>query len=236
MFYMVFNDRTDSRKYNVQIEERPSIPIAEDDIDYIKVPGADELLTKRDGFLNRTISVKFSCYHTTNLMSVIRPFISYLRSVKSFYFSDDTTVEYRVKNVVADNVEREVKVLGKFTINFIVDPFCYYRNVSTIDAKTVNSFVNVGDYFSRPYIKITCDGTKTNQQLVINDLVLKVKTMTEYVEIDSKSRRVYKDSPSNNLGDNIEAEEFPTLIVGTNNVSCSSGITHVYINPRWRCF
>lgn len=236
MFYMVFDDGTDNRIDNVQIEERPAIPIAEDYITYRKVPGADEMLTKRDGFLNRNISIKFSCNHNTNLMSVIRPFISHLRSIKSFYFSDDPSVEYRVKNIVINDIEREVRILGKFTVVFTVDPFCYYRNVATIDAKTITSFANIGNYFSRPYIKITCDGTKTNQQVVINNTILKIKTMDSYVEIDSKTRRVYKDSPSNYLGDTIEAEDFPTLIVGTNNVSCSEGITHVYIDPRWRCF
>lgn len=236
MFYMVFDNGKTNRNYSATIPERPTIPIATDNVSYIHVPGADEQLTKKDGFNNRVLSVSFHFHHTTNLMTVLRPFITQLRSTKSFYFSDDPSIEYRVKTVTFGDMEREVRVLGRCVVEFTIDPFCYYRNVARIDAKSIATFANIGNYLSRPYIKLTCDGTVTNQRVVINNLVMIFSTITGYIEMDCKTRRVYKDSVTNNLGHIVTADDFPVLITGTNNVSCTSGITHVYIDPRWRCF
>lgn len=233
-FYMTFDNGKTNSDFFVDITERPSIPIAQDNVSYIEVPGRDSKLTRKDGFSDRSIQVSFNFYNRVNLMGYVRPFISQLRNSRSFYFSDDTSIEYRIKNVVIGDVEREVRVLGKFTVTFTVEPFCYYRNVATIDAKSVTSFNNIGDYLSRPYIKVTCSGTVTNTQLVVNDLVMNFKTITDYIEIDSDSRRCYKGGA--NLGSNVIATDYPILKVGTNYVSCSSSITHVYIEPRWRCF
>lgn len=235
-FYMTFDNGKTNRNFHVEIAERPSIPIAEDNVEYIKVPGKDENLTRKDGFNNRQLQVQFSFSNKTNLIGYIRPFITQLREAKSFYFSDDTSVEYIIKNVIIGDIEREVRILGKFTVTFVVGPFCYYRNVSIVDAISIRSFTNMGDYYSKPYIKVTCNGTVTDAQLIVNDLIMKFRTITDFIEIDSEIRKCYKGSPSNNLGNTVEANDYPILKPGINNISCSSNITHVYINPRWRCF
>ena len=50
----------------------------------------------------------------------------------------------------------------------------------------------LGDYLSRPHMKITCNGTVTNQQIVVNNLIVKFKSITDFIEIDSQVRRCYK--------------------------------------------
>ena len=235
-FYMTFDNGKTNRNFHIEIAERPSIPIAEDNVEYIQIPGKDENLTRKDGFNNRQLQVQFSFSDKTNLIGYMRPFISQLRNSKSFYFSDDTSIEYRIKNVIISDIEREVRILGTFTVTFVIDPFCYYRNVATIDAKSVPSFTNIGDFYSKPYIKVTCNGTITDAQLVVNDLIMKFKTITDFIEIDSAIRKCYKGNPSNSLGSTVEASDYPILKTGINNINCSSNITHVYIEPRWRCF
>ena len=233
-YYMTFDNGKKNTDFGIDIVDRPSLSIASDRVSYVEVPGRDELLTRKDGFNNRDISVSFNFHNKINLMNTLRPFITQLRSAKTFYFSDDSSIEYRIKNVVIDDLEREVRVLGKFTVKFVVDPFCYYRNISIIDAKTTGTFNNVGNYESKPHIKLTCSGTVTNQQLVVNNVTLNISTITDFIEIDSESRRVHKNGA--NLGDKVKGPDYPILVTGTNYVSCSTGITHVYITPRWRCF
>ena len=65
---------------------------------------------------------------------------------------------------------------------------------------------------------------------------MKFKSITDFIEIDSQVRRCYKNSYATNMGDKVEANDYPIFNLGVNNIQVSSGITHVYINPRWRCF
>lgn len=235
-FYITFDNGKTNLNFNMNLAERPSIPIASYNTEYVQIPGSDGYLTKKDGFQNRQISLKFQFTHSTNIMSMARPFISQLRKSKAFYLSDDPTVEYRMVDVSFDNIEREVRILGTITANVVIEPFCYYRNVTTIDGKTNSVITNIGDYFSRPYMKITCDGTVVDQQLIVNNLIMKFKTITDFIEIDSRVRRCYKGAYSADMGDKVEAVDYPIFDVGVNNIQASSGISHVYIEPRWRCF
>lgn len=235
-FYITFDNGKTDNSFGMYLAERPSIPITSNNTDYIQIPGSDGYLTRKDGFQNRSIQLKYQFNDKSNLIGKVRPFVAQLRNSKSFFFSDDPSVEYRMVDVSFDNIEREVRILGTLTVNVVLEPFCYYRNIATIDGKVTSIITNIGDYLSRPHMKITCNGTVTNQQIVVNNLIVKFKSITDFIEIDSQVRRCYKNSYSANMGDKVEANDYPIFNVGVNNIQVSSGITHVYINPRWRCF
>lgn len=236
-FYMILNNgvtTTTTEALECTIPERPSIPVAEMGQEVVSIPGRDGELRRNVGYKDRIFPVSFHFKDGINLPKTSRKLVGAMMNCKSFQFSDDDEVEYRVCNVKFGDIERELRVLGRITAQFTIQPFNYYTNVNKIimtgSKITIN---NPGTYYSRPLIKVYSSGTVLNQSITIDGTSISIKEMTDYLYIDSETRLVYKEGSNQNKQ---LVGRYPILPTGQFTIVASSGISSIEIEPRWRCF
>lgn len=158
----------------------------------------------------------------------IRNITSLLLNAKKISFTDDKEVYYKVKAVSISDIERNLRVLGSFSVAFTVDPFAYYNLHSKITIASHSKIYNIGTYESEPYIKVFGSGNVT---LNINNKELTLKDINGYIEIDSELKETFKDNVSKN---DKKVGEYPAFFVGENTISWTGNITKIEIDPRWR--
>ena len=69
-FYITFDNGKTDNSFGMYLAERPSIPITSNNTDYIQIPGSDGYLTRKDGFQNRSIQLKYQFNDKSNLITI----------------------------------------------------------------------------------------------------------------------------------------------------------------------
>lgn len=87
---------------------------------------------------------------------------------------------------------------------------------------------NPTEFTALPLIRVygTAAGT-----LTVGNTVVKIKSITEYVDLDCELQDAFKGIT--NCNGNVYAPDFPTLPPGGTGISFSGGITKIEIKPRW---
>ena len=152
---------------------------------------------------------------------------------KTFTATDDTYITDAYINVQrnVDATGLVFKPLLQPTSPVEVLPFTPYWNMGT-------GLYNPTFFESRPFIKITGNGTSINGTVTINGNSITIASSgCEYLYIDSESQECYTDYtiPVSNMNDKVTFEEhkFPVLKPGANSISYSGDITKVEITPQW---
>lgn len=230
MFYVIFNGQA-SDNIGLKVEHRPIIPVPEQEIEYIEVEGRDGSLTRRKGYKDISIPVEFGAKHNNlpQLMRNIRAWLLEHRS-KELIFSDDLDYFYKVKAIRCGNIERELKSIGKFTAEFICDPFQYMQSgKESIILTAPDTIHNLGTRYSEPSIKIYGSGDVV---LWVGNIGVAITDIDEYIEINTVLKDVYKGTI---LQTNKMQGKFPILEPGEINIDWTGNITKVEITPNWRC-
>ena len=132
MFNLTYN-RRNSSEFSIYITKRPIIPCAERDKEDIPINGSDETLTrfKDTGYKNIVIPVEFNFIDKTDFDNKCRRIKKWLCGTakdRDLRFSYDSDVFYIVKDVKIGNIERQFKILGKFTANFECSPYAWLNS------------------------------------------------------------------------------------------------------------
>lgn len=143
---------------------------------------------------------------------------------------DDRYYKARIKNKISF---REIlrNRLSKILISFECQPFGYLKS-GEFNVKGRNKFTmyNQGNIYSEPLITIRTTG---NAILKVNDNILKIDDIAEYITIDSELKMAYKGSLNKN--NNIMGE-YPILEEGKNVIEViGDNSADIDIIPRWRC-
>ena len=85
-------------------------------------------------------------------------------------------------------------------------------------------------FASRPKIRVKGSGNGT---LTIENGVIVVNNLNEYVDIDSELMNCYKGTENKNADVELPNHEYPTLHSGSNRVDFSGNITAVEVQGRW---
>ncbi|RXI57409.1 distal tail protein Dit [Clostridium tetani] len=235
MFSIQFNNYNSYKDLGLIVEHRPNTPITEKDVRHIYIQGRNGSLTEDLGTyrdIEISISFGFKAKDKNNFGYKCRMIKMWLLNVENnkLSFSDDE-VFYKVKNIKFDEegIERGLRTLGKFTVTFVCDPFSYLD--SELITITKNNFIiyNEGTFESQPYMKIFATGDII---LNINDEVIKLENIIDYIELDSEIMECYKEHQNCN---NKIIGEFPILKVGENKISWTGNVSKIEITPRWRC-
>ena len=229
--YDIIIDNVFATQFDLHIVNRVNIPVSQKEIETISIVGRNGTLTKELGFLDRNITVNFNFKtrnRDDNMSKKIRNITSLILNAKKISFTDDKEVYYKVKAVSISDIERNLRVLGSFSVTFTVDPFAYYNINSKITIASHSKIYNIGTYTSEPYIKVFGSGNVT---LNINNKELTLKDINGFIEIDSELKETFKDNVSKN---NKKVGEYPAFFVGENTISWTGNITKIEIDPRWR--
>jgi len=234
MFSLYFNKLNSYHDLGLKIIKRPNFFIAQKNINIYEVEGRNgSLIEDLETYKDIEITVSFNFIDRTNINQKIREIKSWLIGKikdKQLMFSDDSDVFYKVKYMKIDNIERTLKYLGKFNVVFVCDPFTYSKaGENTVIITNNNSQIyNHGTYYSEPQLKIYGTGDIT---LSINNENIILKSIQDYIMIDTEMQEAYREGQSLN---NKMHGEFLTLQVGENTISWLGNVTKLEIIPRWR--
>ncbi|MGK8429223.1 phage tail family protein [Bacillus cereus] len=212
--------------YGICMVERPVIPTAEQEIEYIEVPGRHGSLTKKGAFKDVPLKIKFNMLEEENIKPLVRRMKTWLMNGKTLYFTDDD-VYRKIKHVVIRDIANEIEEHGEFEVDFTLDPFEYTEDAN-IMLSTPGAIYNPGTMESTPMLFIAGNGTF---RIFINDVSFQIKDVNGSVVIDSELLEAYSGTVS--MNDKMIGG-FPEFQIGENKIEWSGAIQFISIQPRWR--
>lgn len=233
MFYFIFNNKKNI-DLGIKVVKRSNIPIPERNIELKSLKGRDGSLT-RDYKTYNDIKISVSL----NFISGENDFINkgaeiadwlYNINDNKLIFSDNDKFYYKVKKIECKDIERSLKVIGKFIVTFVCDPYKYYlenNDIEITNSTEINSPMLVVD--SEPIISISGSG---NVNLIINDKRIVLENVEENLIINSSILECYKEKENLNYK---MSGEFPILKNGENTINIEGNIKSIKIKPNWRC-
>ena len=213
-----------SNEKGLKIISLPNITTPEKREEKIIIPGRDGYLTQSDGGYEGEVKpVEFDIKHDN--FDEIK---TWLNGSGEVIFSNEPDRYYKARIINKLDLARVLEKFHSGIIQFDCQPFGYLQKevMQIITPTTIYNQTNVN---SQPYIKIYGNGYAT---LKINNEVIKLTNISDYIELDSEMMECYKSNvPLNHL----MIGNFPIFQVGENNISWTGNISKIEIIPRWRC-
>ena len=183
--YFIFND-INSKDLGLHIEELPIVPTSEEGIDVIEVEGRDGFLLKHNNHL------KYRTYDVDLILKDIKKIDlikQHLRGSGKLILSNNLTRYYNVTIINKIDFERIFKNYNSCLISFIVQPFEYEIENTTINVVAPTIFKNNTNATCKPILKIY--GTSSGTVRIGND-VIQIKNIKNYVELDYDLQECYR--------------------------------------------
>jgi len=212
--------------WGLRVTEPPLIPPTRRIVESIEVDGREGTLTLLKGWDDVTFDMKAAIVGA-NVQQRFREIVPVILAAQTVYFSNDTSVYYRVKHAEAGGLSRLLSTVYEFPLAFVCDPFRYLRGVAMITMTSSGSVTNPG-VVSLPRTKVYGTGSQT---LTIGGKQIKLNILAGNLTLDSALMECFVGSTSQN---NQMQGAFPVFGPGSTSVSWSSGITKLEIEPRWR--
>lgn len=209
---------------------RYEVPTAERDVEYIEIRGREGPLTKKYGYKNIPLTVKFYI-HSEGFKKTFRKVKPFILNAKTFQVDDDDEVYYKIKSVNILPSENMMKTFGEFEVEFIFSPHQYETNNNPIILTSSKTIQNDG-YKCLPIITATVAGTGN---IYIGDQQITVKDVNGTITIDSEMKNAYrKGSPPQNMNKHMIGK-FPVFENGNSAVSFDGDISklEIVMNRRW---
>ncbi|MDM0470697.1 phage tail family protein [Clostridium perfringens] len=234
MYYLIFNNKK-TIDLGMKVSKRPNIPIPERNIEFKSIKGRDGDLT-RDYKTYKDIKISVSL----NFISEENNFINkgaeisdWLYNIRDnrLIFSDNPNIYYKVKKIECNNIERSMKVIGRFIITFVCDPYKYYIDNRTITISKTNTVINSPDFTcsSLPKLTVYGDGDIT---IKINGKQFMLEKIEKNITVDSTLQECYRDMENTNYK---MYGKFPKLECGKNIIIWEGNVTKIEIKTNWRC-
>ena len=229
-FEILFNGRR-SDELGVLIESRPEIPAPKRAIESIAIPGKG--IVHKDLGYYEDIDIKVKAAFITEAdkwgqqFRKVKKWLSTI-GMSELRFSDDVGYFRKVIKAEADSAERVLKRGGRFSINFLCDPYCYAINgKDTIPLP--DQFQNSGEP-CEPTYTIKGEGVCTltvNQKSVKANIGGSIVLDTALKQARNAEGTAINTSVSGDL-DDLKLKE------GMNTFNLSTGFT-AEIRTNWRC-
>lgn len=233
MYSVYFNNINSFNDLGLYIETRPNPPIAEEEINVINIEGRNGTLVEKYGAYNDIeINIKFININEDNFCEQVRNIKAWLQNIQDnkLVLSDDTNYFYLVNYIKLDKeILRELEILGSFTATFMCKPMAYsFEGLNKITITQSTSLINIGTVIAYPIMKLYGSGDIT---LTINSKNIILTAISNNIILDSIMQEAYNDN-AENLNNKMNGD-FPTLEVGSNNISWTGTITKIEIIPNW---
>src|SRR5699024_8553769 len=96
----------------------------DEDIEYVYIRGRDGELTKKYGYRNIDLPIRFYM-KAKSFKKAFRKAKPFILGAKTLQVDDDDEVFYKVKALYIQPAENTMKTFGEFVVFFTLDPFQY---------------------------------------------------------------------------------------------------------------
>lgn len=216
-----------SDDYDIIVRRLPALASPEERVKVIEIPGRDGHLTVPDGSV-AGCEMKIEC--TLADYSKREEIFAWLRGAGELVTSERPL--YKVKARVSNKIEPAYVSPGikDFVVYFRAQPYLYEATPTYSDLTSTGTIDNIGTVESLPTLVVYGEGT-----LTVNGTELTVAATVgeDYVTIDCDAEECSYQGNSRNAK---VSGGFPTLKVGSNDVTIGAGITSVRIYGNWRWY
>lgn len=223
---VLFDDKS-IKTIGLSLTERPEIPTAEQQVEYIEVEGRDGALVRKMHFKDVTQPFTFSFIDKNNVRQKVRELRAWLSDKEKLSFSDDPGIFRLIKYIAVQSTINDINSYGRVTMEITLDPFEYVE-INPITMNSPGNINNPGTYFSNP--KITIYGTG-NLSITVNGQQTNLNSIDGQITLDCELQEAHKNGSSLN---NRMVGKFPSFVVGNNIISWSGSVNQIVIEPRWR--
>lgn len=213
-----------SNEKGLKIISLPNITTPEKREEKIIIPGRDGYLTQSDeSYEGEVKPVEFDIKHDN-----FDDIKTWLNGSGEVIFSNEPDRYYKARIINKLDLARVLEKFHGGIIQFDCQPFGYDLNNNLIIIDKPISIYNEGTHESQPYMKIHGSG---NISLNINDEVIKLKNVNNFIELDSEIQECFRGDLNCN---NDMQGEFPIFKVGENKISWTGNVSKIEVTPNWR--
>ena len=239
MYRVEYNGKWNTSLY-ILVKERPAIPSPEYDYDTVKIPGRDgELYIEQKSVKDITITISFTfACKPHRWQGVAREARKWLmgKEDRRLILSDSQDRYYKVKHVVLDQTERQIKEVGEFSADFICEGRQYLIEGDwPLELTYTNSSGGQSAHIWNPYetsmpvFIISGNGTC---RITVNGHTLEGEVSGQ-LTVDTQREVAYKaDMSSANTSVTCDYETL-ALEPGDNTITKPTGF-NLQILPKWR--
>lgn len=222
MHYFIFNN-INSNELGIIVKNMPLIPLAEKDIESIKISGKNGNLHIDNGTYN-SINYTIDCVISdiSKIDNIKKAFNGTSKLILSKY--NDRYFEATIKNQIS--FDKYLNVLQEFPLQFELQPISYSNELEEIRISSdINNLDIGGNTITNPIILV--DGTGT---FTINNV--SVEILESGITIDCELMNCTKNNL--NANDKVILDKFPTLNPTDNVITIESGINNIELKYRKR--
>ena len=222
MHYFIFNN-INSNELGIIVKNMPLIPLAEKDIESIKISGKNGNLHIDNGTYN-SINYTIDCVISdiSKIDNIKKAFNGTSKLILSKY--NDRYFEATIKNQIS--FDKYLNALQEFPLQFELQPISYSNELEEIRISSdINNLDIGGNTITNPIILV--DGTGT---FTINNV--SVEILESGITIDCELMNCTKNNL--NANDKVILDKFPTLNPTDNVITIESGINNIELKYRKR--
>lgn len=222
MHYFIFNN-INSNELGIIVKNMPLIPLAEKDIESIKISGKNGNLHIDNGTYN-SINYTIDCVISdiSKIDNIKKAFNGTSKLILSKY--NDRYFEATIKNQIS--FDKYLNALQEFPLQFELQPISYSNELEEIRISSdINNLDIGGNTITNPIILV--DGTGT---FTINNV--SVEILESGITIDCELMNCTKNNL--NANDKVILDKFPTLNPTNNVITIESGINNIELKYRKR--
>lgn len=217
------------------VEHYPKVIVPTRRIERVNVPGRNGDILLDDGSFenyNQEYAVFLDVKHKGGLEAAMPEIMDWLLGHPGYHRLEDSYFPdvYRIASYAGGGEFVSVfNEYGEGTLTFNCCPEKYFKmGEKTVTLTKNQKLFNPTSFVARPLITVKGNGSGS---LSFNGVSVTINDISDYVMIDTKLRRVYKDSTRLN---NKFVGDFETLYLGKETtITWSGDITGVEIIPRW---
>lgn len=235
MGIIIFNGLS-SADYGIKVWQAPTYSIPERDYEKIHVPGRDgDLILDKGSYKNTTRSyvVSFGRPDKKDFTLLANSLSEWLHSCSGYARLEDSYEPeyYRIAAYDESNdITNAYHQAGQTTIKFNCKPQRFLKSGDGIIKFTKLGYLDNPTFFAaRPIVKVYGNGDGV---LRIGEYAVTIKSIEEYIVIDSEMMDAYKGTLNCNSKIQLNGN-FPRLEKGRNEISFSGAITSLEVQPKW---
>lgn len=222
-------------EYGFCLTERPSIPVADEDVTFHSgIDGRDGGLVERGGLKDRPLKLTVNILEDVPAKPIIRIFRGKLLSkrLSQLIFSDEPDIYYVIKHIKVGNIDNEITEKGEFDLDLTLDPFDYKKTIKAAEGTNSLSVINEGTYPALPVLTVTGVGNvviKTNDAYTVS-----ITDLNGSLVIDSELLDYFDPNKPLVRAFKIHTKAFPELRVGVNRITTTGTVTKLKIEFKER--